>query len=44
MTKNVLSSFLRFLHGDEEFQSSYIIFHIFNKSTFIDTTEKTNEK
>ena len=28
----------------KDFESSYITLDIFNNSTFIDTTEKTNEK
>ena len=39
----ILSSYLCFLHGGKDFQSSYITFDIFNNSTFFSTTGKTNE-
>ena len=39
-----LFSNLRFLHGGNDFQSSYITFDIFNNSTFFGKIEKANEK
>ena len=42
--KNLLSSSLSFLLDGKNVQSSYIIFDIFNDSTFFGAVEKTNEK
>ena len=41
--KNLFSSYLQFLHGGKDFQSSFITFDIFNNSPFFSTIQKANE-
>ena len=44
LPKTLFPSYLRFSHGGKDFQSSYIIFDIFNNSSFFGTTAEENIK
>ena len=44
LTKNIVPFLSKLFHGDNNVQSTYITFDIFNNLMFIGTTEKANEK